>query len=68
MLSPQRVQGFFDVFGEWDMTLLFVMIGALAVSFVGHFFLKKRCKKPIFSPDWHFSWEKTGTIDKKLII
>lgn len=29
MTDPARVLGFFDVAGQWDPTLLFVMVGAL---------------------------------------
>ncbi|MCB1971815.1 MAG: hypothetical protein H6851_11495 [Geminicoccaceae bacterium] len=28
MVNPQRVQGFFDIFGAWDPTLVFVIVGA----------------------------------------
>lgn len=34
MTDPARVLGFFDVAGDWDPTLLFVMIGALSVMAV----------------------------------
>ena len=32
MIDPARVIGFLDVAGQWDPTLAFVMIGALAVT------------------------------------
>jgi uncharacterized protein len=32
MINPARVLGFLDVGGEWDATLLLVMIGALSVT------------------------------------
>jgi uncharacterized protein len=35
MVNPARVVGFLDITGLWDPTLLFVMAGALAVTFVG---------------------------------
>lgn len=35
MVDPARVRAFLDVFGAWDPTLIFVMGGAMAVSFVG---------------------------------
>lgn len=34
MTDPARVLGFFDVAGEWDPTLMFVMVGALSVMAV----------------------------------
>ena len=35
MTDPARIKGFFDVFGAWDPSLIFVMAGALGVSMVG---------------------------------
>lgn len=35
MIDPARVIGFLDVTGQWDVTLLFVMGGALAVTVPG---------------------------------
>jgi len=67
MLSPSRTMWFFDIAGNWDPTLLFVMIGALSVSIVGHAFLKMR-HAPLFDTKWHFSWEKNWKIDTKLIV
>jgi uncharacterized protein len=66
MTSPDKVRGFLDIFGHWDASLLFVMIGALAVSIFWHWFLSNR-KTPFFAETWHFSWQKKGTIDAKLI-
>ena len=66
MTSPDKVRGFLDIFGNWDASLLFVMVGALAVSISGHAFLSKR-KAPFFAEAWHFSWQKKGVIDARLI-
>ncbi len=32
MINPEKVLGFLNLFGNWDPSLAFVMIGALAVS------------------------------------
>lgn len=32
MVNPKKVLGFLNVFGEWDPSLAFVMLGALVVS------------------------------------
>ena len=32
MINPAKVLGFLDLFGNWDPSLMFVMIGALVVS------------------------------------
>ena len=34
MVNPAKVLGFLDVAGDWDPSLAFVMVGAIAVSFV----------------------------------
>lgn len=34
MTSPAKVLGFLDLFGRWDPSLAFVMIGAIGVHFV----------------------------------
>ena len=65
MINPAKVLGFLNVFGEWDPSLAFVMIGALIVSSpLFHLFKKK--EKPIFSAS--FSIPENKEIDKKLII
>ena len=65
MINPAKVLGFLNVFGEWDPSLVFVMIGALIVSSpLFHLFKKK--EKPIFSESFSISQNKE--IDKKLII
>lgn len=33
MTNPSKVLGFLDIFGNWDPSLMFVMIGAIGVSF-----------------------------------
>jgi hypothetical protein len=35
MTNPARIVGFLDIFGRWDPSLAFVMIGAIPVAFVG---------------------------------
>jgi len=32
MINPEKVLGFLDLFGQWDPSLIFVMIGAIIVS------------------------------------
>jgi uncharacterized membrane protein YedE/YeeE len=46
MTDTTRVLGFLDIFGTWDPTLAFVMIGALSVTMIGYAFAQRR--KPIF--------------------
>jgi uncharacterized protein len=36
MANPAKVINFFDVFGTWDPSLIFVMGGALVTTFIGY--------------------------------
>jgi uncharacterized protein len=42
MTQPSKVQGFLDVAGDWDPSLAFVMVGAIAV----HVFFARRALRP----------------------
>ena len=64
MINPAKVLGFLNVFGEWDPSLAFVMIGALVVS-SPLFHLFKNKEKPIFSTS--FSISENKEIDTRLI-
>ena len=65
MINPAKVLGFLNLFGEWDPSLAFVMIGALIVS-SPLFHLLKNKEKPIFSTS--FSISENKELDKRLII
>lgn len=52
MTNPQRIQGFLDVFGAWDPTLLFVMIGAVGLHFITYKIIRRR-KSPLLTTEWH---------------
>ena len=65
MINPAKVLGFLNLFGEWDPSLAFVMIGALIIS-SPLFHLFKNKEKPIFSTS--FSISENKEIDKRLII
>ena len=63
MANPAKVINFFDVAGTWDPSLIFVMGGALAVTFVGYQFILKR-EHPVF--DSKFYLPTARDIDAKL--
>ena len=42
MMSPNKVIGFLDIFGNWDPSLALVMGGGLFVTTVSFFFVLKR--------------------------
>lgn len=42
MAQPSRVRGFLDFFGDWDMTMLFVLGPAVGIYLVGTLFAKRK--------------------------
>jgi len=65
MINPEKVLGFLNLFGNWDPSLAFVMLGALIIS-SPFFHLFKNNKKPIFVES--FSYSNNKKINKNLII
>src|SRR5690554_5511358 len=60
MTQPQKVVGFLDLFGSWDPSLIFVMVGAIAVHFVTYKLIRRR-KSPLFAADWQVPTKKDIT-------
>jgi uncharacterized membrane protein YedE/YeeE len=65
MNDTHVVQGFLDVFGQWDSRLIFVMLAALIITLLTFPLILKR-QKPIFDSLFHLP--KFSQIDRKLII
>jgi uncharacterized membrane protein YedE/YeeE len=65
MINPAKVLSFLNIFGNWDPSLAFVMIGALIIS-SPFFYLFKNNKKPVFADN--FSYSNNKKLNKKLII
>lgn len=65
MVNPRRVQGFLDISGNWDPTLVFVMAGALLVTGIGYKWVFSR-RKPLFEAS--FSVPTNRIIDVRLIV
>ncbi len=65
MLDPARIQGFLDIFGAWDPSLMFVLGGAVVVAFIG-VRLTQRMARPAFDTAFHLA--NTTTIDGRLIL
>ena len=65
MVNPAKVLAFLDLFGNWDPSLAFVMIGALVVS-SPLFHLIKNNEKPLLAEKFNYSNNKE--INNKLII
>ncbi|MBF0490797.1 MAG: YeeE/YedE family protein [Candidatus Omnitrophica bacterium] len=64
MINPQKVIGFLDLFGHFDPTLAFVMVGALSVAFIGYHWIG-RLSKPVLCEG--FDLPKKNKIDMPLI-
>ena len=52
MANPAKVLNFFDVAGNWDPSLMLVMGGALAVTFIGYRIVLRR-PAPIIDATFH---------------
>lgn len=64
MANPAKVLNFFDVFGTWDPSLIFVMGGALVTTFIGYKIVFGRTA-PLF--ELSFNLPTSRTIDAKLV-
>ena len=64
MINPTKVLGFLDLFGNWDPSLAFVMIGAILVT-SPIIYLQKHKVKPWFADN--FSLPTLKEIDKNLV-
>lgn len=65
MTLPSKVIGFLDVTGNWDPSLAFVMIGAIAVHSVFYRLITKR-ESPILTTNFQIPTKRQ--IDPKLIL
>ena len=65
MTEPQNIISFLDISGEWDPTLLFVMIGAVSVYMTLFRFVIKN-PRPLFEEN--FFIPPSQGIDKKFLM
>lgn len=65
MTQPSKVIGFLDVAGAWDLSLAFVMLGAIGVYFVA-FRLTRKMRSPVLAAQ--FSIPKRSDLDAQLIL
>lgn len=65
MTRPRKVIGFLDVFGAWDASLMFVMVGAIAVHMIAYRSIRGR-SAPLFAPA--FVVPTRRDLDAKLLI
>jgi uncharacterized membrane protein YedE/YeeE len=64
MSNPEKVLSFLDILGTWDISLMFVMIGAIAVAFIP---FQKAFRNPKTLSGEAIALPKNNQIDKKLI-
>jgi uncharacterized membrane protein YedE/YeeE len=65
MINPNKVINFLDITGNWDPSLIFVMVGALAVAFISFRWILKR-STPLLAKSFHLS--KKLSVDKSLVL
>lgn len=61
MTQSQKVISFLDIFGKWDASLMFVMVGAIVVHATYFFLIKPKFKKPILVDSYQVSERKDIT-------
>ena len=47
MSNPQKVLSFLDIFGNWDPSLMFVMVGAISITAIYFIVTKNKSIKKI---------------------
>ncbi len=52
MSNPAKVLNFLDLAGDWDPSLLFVMLGAVVVTFLGYRLAQQQAR-PAFAERFH---------------
>lgn len=65
MANPAKVLNFFDIFGTWDPSLIFVMGGALITTAIGYRIVFAKQQAPKMGPA--FVLPKNNAIDSRLI-
>jgi uncharacterized membrane protein YedE/YeeE len=65
MTNPDKVIGFLDILGQWNPSLIFVMVGAILFNFISFKILLKK-EAPLCAQKYHLPENKS--IDKKLLI
>jgi uncharacterized membrane protein YedE/YeeE len=60
MTQPQKVVGFLNLFGAWDPSLMFVMMGAIGVHFFTYKVIRQRTS-PLLASTWQVPTKKDIT-------
>lgn len=60
MTQPLKVVSFLDIFGNWDPSLIFVMVGAILVHSLSYKLIRKR-KSPLLTTQWYVPTKRDVT-------
>ena len=66
MANPAKVLNFFDLFGTWDPSLIFVMGGAMITAMIGYRLVFGKQSKPVLEDN--FSLPTDTNIDTRLVV
>ena len=66
MTQPEKVMGFLDFAGRWDASLMFVMVGAIAVNALAYHLIAKKRARPVLVDRWHLPTKKD--LDRPLVL
>jgi len=66
MTDPQKVLGFLDVFGAFDPSLMFVMLGAIGVHMLAYRFKERFTTRPSFGDVYVLPVRRK--VDAKLVV
>ena len=65
MTQPQNIVGFLDIFGDWNPSLIFVMVGAIGFHGISYFFIREK-QSPLFAEK--FQVPQADSINKRLLV
>lgn len=65
MINPAKVLNFFDLAGNWDPSLAFVMGGGLITALIGYRLVFGRLKAPLFADG--FAPQASNGVDRQLV-
>jgi len=65
MTKPSKIEGFLDLAGAWDASLLFVMVGAIAVHFIAYRIVIRQ-PSPLFDTAFHLPTRRD--VDPRLVV
>lgn len=66
MANPAKVLNFFDLAGNWDPSLIFVMGGALVTAAIGYRLVFGQRTRPVFEKSYNIPTSKV--IDRYLVL